>query len=75
MFFVAHVGRDRETDAEPVCGPAGAERGTGLGGGEGVGGCFGESWAGEVGNGVDGEVYMVGVGGDCLEEFAIVLLV
>lgn len=46
-----------------------------MGGGEGVGGCIGEGWAGEVGDRVDGEVYVVAVGGDGFKELAIVLLV
>lgn len=72
MFFVAHVTGNGETDTEPMRGPAGAEGGAGLGGGEGMGGCIGKGWAGEVGDGVDGEVYMVGVGGDGFEELAVV---
>lgn len=72
VFLVAHVLGDREADAEPVRGPAGAEGGARVGGGEIVGCGFCEGRAGEVGDGVDGEFDVIFVGGDGFEELAVV---
>lgn len=50
--------------------PAGPERGADRGRGEIVGCSILEAWTGEVGDGVDGEVDVVGGGGGCVVVFA-----
>lgn len=69
VFFVPHVLGNCQTNAEPMRGPAGTEGGTDMSGFEVMGGSVFERGAIEVGDRVDGELYMGLVGSYGLKVF------